>query len=179
MTPMILNKFGMVFLFLTAYIPLFIVMSIKIFKLDNFPLLIILIFALISEISIFIINEVFKRLEKKIDPTDTNIKINETKNRDYIIFIITYLVPFFGISTDFNTLIALFVLFVFIGYIYINTSLFAINPTLMLIWKYNLYNGVIKGENVIIISKLQLKSGLHTLKLINLSKDVYMGVKYE
>lgn len=165
----------MIVLFISAFVPLFLIMAIKAFNCNFETIMFIYILGIISWADIVILSFMLKRLAS-LDYFKNKVTIKETKNNDYIVFIMTYLVPFFGITLDFNTLLAFIVLFTIIGYIYINTSLFTINPTLMLFWKYNLYQGVINENNVFIITKNQLKNGLHELKLIKLSNDVYMGV---
>lgn len=165
----------MVVLFISAYIPLFLIMSIIVFNTDNITLIFIGILTVICCFVIGILNHSLKRLNRLKDGQYTEVKITETRNNDYVVFIMTYLVPFFGININLNTILAMFILFLIIGYIYINTSLFTINPTLMLIWKYNLYQGIIKEKNVFILTKNKLNNGSHTIKLIKISDNAYLA----
>lgn len=172
---MIFSLKGMVVLFISAYIPLFLIMSIIVFNTDNITLIFIGILTVICCFVIGILNHSLKRLNRLKDGQYTEVKITETRNNDYVVFIMTYLVPFFGININLNTILAMFILFLIIGYIYINTSLFTINPTLMLIWKYNLYQGIIKEKNVFILTKNKLNNGSHTIKLIKISDNAYLA----
>lgn len=171
---MLFSKKGMILLFISAYIPLFLVLSIKIISSEEITLYFILILTLISCFTIKKIDRAFKRIERLNKSFSTEIKVEQEKNEDYIFFIMTYLVPFFGIDMNLNTILAMLVLFLIIGYIYIHSSLFTVNPTLKLIWQYNLYQGVINDKKVIILSKKKLNNGSNRANLVKLSEDVFL-----
>lgn len=189
---MIFNKTGMIIFFLSAYIPVFLLISIVYFLYDYYLfvtskitfdcniILLIFILLIVSIAVISILHFILKRLNGLIkkDSFETEVKITETNNNDYIIFILTYLVPFLNV-TDIKTFLGFLVVFVLIGYLYITTSLFTINPTLKILWKYNLYKGINNDINITIITKNKITNGLHSFKLINLSDNVYMGVLNE
>lgn len=177
---MILNWRGMIWLYISAYTPLFAVLIIKILSWDIFQdpyglvLITILLLIFISIASLLFVNSFLKRAQE-LDAHWEEVKINQTKNEDYVIFIMTYLIPFFGIEINISTLAALLLLFIIIGYIYINSSLFSVNPVLNIIWGYNIYSGILYEQPVTILSKSKFRIGENDIKVISLAANIYLS----
>jgi len=152
-------------------------MSIRFISFEFLSLLILFIVALICWLTIFLVNRVVKILENDLKPSSATININELKNSEYLTFIITYLVPFMGINMDLRLIIALFGFFIFLGLIYLRTSLFCINPLLNLIWEYNIYEMTIGQKKSYMLTKCHLPNGQHDLNVLKLNEEVYLGVK--
>ena len=99
----------------------------------------------------------------------------ESKNSEYLAFIVVYLVPFFGFTLDLQLFIALLVFFIFFGLIYVRTSLFCINPLLNLLWNYNIYEININNTKAFLLTKNEFTSGNQFENIKKITKEVYWG----
>ncbi|HNR43607.1 MAG TPA: hypothetical protein PKH80_00430 [Methanofastidiosum sp.] len=111
---------------------------------------------------------------ERIVPSLEEVEINELKNSEYLTFIITYIVPFFGFEFNYQTTLSSIILFIIIGCIYIESPLFCINPLLKIIFKYNLYDITFDNKKGYLLSKCNLKLKKQKIKIKNLSYNVYM-----
>jgi len=140
---------------------------------------ILLIIALFFEFTIFYVNYVLNTIETQLRPSIEVLNVNELKNSEYLTFIITYLVPFMGITMDIQLILALLMFFIFLGLIYMKTSLFCINPLLNLIWHYNVYEITIHNKNAFLLTKCPISYGNQRLQLMKLNEEVYIGINDE
>lgn len=118
--------------------------------------------------------------------TNPPYKIEAIKNQnyEYLIFITTYIIPLICMDlTKIRYVIALAILLIFIGIIFIKMDLYCANPTLALMG-YRLYRADISGvdapDGVILISKDRLLKNTH-IKWIPIEKYVWIAkeIKYE
>lgn len=95
----------------------------------------------------------------KIAPHNEEIEIIAEKNSEILNFIVTYILPLclplVDINGDLmlNSIISLTILLLLIYYLYIDTSLFCINPLLKIIFNYNVYEVEIDNNNYFLLSK--------------------------
>jgi len=164
-----LNKFSKFLLFCLAYLPLIISLTIKSF----FSLYIIVGIFIFSLIVILLVRQIIKTI-KTIVPSQEKIRIIEFKNSEFLTFIFTYLLPFFGFDTDIRTLISFLIIFFIIGYIYVDTSLFCINPLLKIFFGYNIYEISIGNKRGYLLSKSKLSYKEYSLKIRRLEYNIYM-----
>lgn len=106
-----------------------------------------------------------------------NIIECESQDYEYLTFLATYIIPFFGFSfTEIGRLLAYAVLLVVIGIIFVKTEKYYANPTLAVfgyrIYKVTLTDGTDEYKSVVAITKGKLSSG-NTVKFKNLSENVF------
>jgi len=114
-----LNKISKMVLFLLAYLPLFVSVAIKSFFSFRTIIIIFIISVLIIGLAFLLLNSI-----KTIVPSNEDIRIIELRNSEYLSFIVTYLVPFFGFNADIPTIVSLAIIILIIAFIYMDTSLF-------------------------------------------------------
>lgn len=139
---------------LFAYLPLFAVIAIR--NLDFLHSLFLGYMKIdIPKIHLFIgvlifftcLYYVFKRLVRKIlskieslAPREIEVQIKSEKNTEMLGFLLTYIVPFcITFENGLYDLFAFCMLFILLLYVYIETSLFCINPLLNYSFGYNIY----------------------------------------
>ncbi len=107
-------------------------------------------------------------------------EISECQNSNYehLTFLTTYIVPLICFNlTSTRYLIALFILLIVIGCIYVKTDMFYANPSLALlgysVYKVNYFDKT--GEkNIILISRDKVKKGDY-IKYIQIDSSIYYG----
>lgn len=184
--PTILRKIDLskLILFLSAYIPLFIIISIKYFlkliynikipylKL-NIPIPIIPIIILITTLILFYY---FKKIiNNSKSETEKFFNVDRVDEKNDII--LTYLVPYFFSFITINSyeefLCCIFI-FLIIFMIYINSEILYINP-LFILSGYNFYKIYSKNTNILLISKIDVNRRLgKKIGVKQISTKVYM-----
>lgn len=144
-------------LFLTSYIPLFVLLILRqvkqnqnVLNFGGFNSESIKLFCTTFYLSLFLsiliiygflgLHFFLKNLQTQIHDGD-KVKITEVenKNTDAIAYISTYIVPFiFSDTKDFFDLVSILIVLVFIYFIYTRSSMIVINPILNT--KYTVYN---------------------------------------
>lgn len=174
---MLLSKFSMFLLFILAYIPLIVFMCIRFFSTEDWSLLLLLLITIGILFTIYFVNRLVNIIETDLKPSVMNLEVVELKNSEYLTFIVTYLVPFMGITMDIQVILALIGFFIFLGLIYLRTSLFCINPLLNLIWNYNIYEITIRRKKAFLLTKCHVSYGNQELQIMKLNEEVYLGIK--
>jgi len=159
-----LNVISKLILFYFAYLPLFVILTINNFNLHNQYLYILVTLILILGI---ILPFILFRTIKSIAPRNEEMEIKSTKNSEYLSFLVTYMTPFLITPSNINELISFLILFTIIIYLYIDTSLFCVNPLLKILYKYNIYEVSLANRTYFLLSK---KS--HSNETISLSVKV-------
>jgi len=144
-----LNKFSKIILFYFAYLPLFSILIINNIE-DTKTMLITLISAII--VGFILVFLLFKTI-KSIVPSEEKIIITEFKNSEYLSFLVTYILPFLVDLTSIRIIISFSILLILVAYLYMDTSLFCINPLLKLFFKFNLYQVKMGDKKYYLISK--------------------------
>lgn len=167
------TNFTKIIFFILAYIPLIGFISIEFIPLKKKPILILIIgISVILILVTYILNKA-----ENIKGNLETISVIENKNSEYMAFLITYLVPFFGFTLNLRSIIALLTFFIFLGYFYIKSPIFCINPLLNLFWGYNIYEITIGDERALLLTKCNFISGNLELELADLKNGVYLGQK--
>ena len=175
------NWRGKLLFFVVSYSPLILALLIKyalsvsIWNIYRIIFIVVLLAFLI--ICILLIKSLLDD-QASDNPYEENCKIKESSNSDYSLFIMSYLIPFFSINLTFNDVIPTLFIMVFIAYIYIKSSLLAVNPVLNVLG-YNLYKAIKVNENkdIILIFKGKLDCSSCKIRLIKIDDDVFIGVK--
>ncbi len=171
-------------LFLSAYIPLFIIIGIKYFTKIIYYIQIpylgltipIPIIPIIILIIIATLVHYFKSIVKNSkSETEKFFEVNRIDEKNDII--LTYLVPYFfsfvSISSAEELLCCIFILII-IFMIYINSEILYINP-LFIFSGYNFYKIYSKNTNILLISKIDVNRRLgKKIGAKQLSTKVYM-----
>lgn len=121
-------------------------------------------------ISIVLVLNIVKQSQKRADEIIV-IKSFENENSNNLTYLLTYIIPFLAISiTNWNDIIIQIVLFIFIGFLYMNSNMLQINPTLNLLG-YKLYKIVDIDNNryfLITKNKVFIKKKLKVYKEDNM-----------
>lgn len=191
-----LKKTSLFVLFITSYIPLFILLILRQLKqnedilhfnginkdsilcfLENFWLTIIL--SLLSICGLIGVKILFYNLNRAIDNGDLVKIIDvENKNSETIAYISTYIVPFMFSDTK-NTIdiISILIILFLIFLIYINTDMIIINPILNI--KYSLYQieytRKSKKRKGLLISKKRYIEMDTEIKINQITRNIYYG----
>lgn len=179
-----LNILIKIFLFLTAYYPLFLILSVQnsklIEKLFNIGIFRIefkdfndsFIYGLVFGILFFILLKVFIKCQNKSNTSQYKVVKIKDMSHETLNYILTYLIAFLSLKlNDPKDIISILILLFIIGIIYINSNLLYINPFLQLL-NYSIYELTIKKEitekSIVIIAILQ-NNKLIKNKYINIS----------
>lgn len=189
-----LNILIKIFLFLTAYYPLFLILFIQnsklIDKIFEDGILSIkwidfndsLIYGLIIGLVFFILLKLFIKFQNKSNTSQFRvIKIKDISHETFN-YILTYLIAFLSLKLDDpKEIISILILLFIIGVIYVNSNLLYINPFLQLL-NYSIYELTIKKDmsekSKVIIAILQnnkiIKNEYINISLVNEGfKNIY------
>lgn len=187
LNPMIILKnidLAKLILFLSAYIPLFIIIGIKYFlKLiynikipyleTSIPIPIVPIIILIVVTTLYHYFKIIINNSKS--ETEKFFEVNRIDEKNDII--LTYLVPYFFSFISINSLeefLCCIFIFLIIFMIYINSEILYINP-LLIFSGYNFYKIYSKNTNILLISKIDVNRRLgKKIAAKQLSTKVYM-----
>lgn len=189
-----LNIFIKIFLFLTAYYPLFLILFIqnsnlidKIFKEGissikwmNFNDS--LIYGLIIGLIFFILLKIFIKFQSKSNTSQFRVIKIKDVSHETLNYILTYLIAFLSLKlNDPKDIISILILLFIIGIIYVNSNLLYINPFLQLL-NYSIYELTIKKDmaekSIVIIAILPnnkiIKNEYINISLVNEGfKNIY------
>lgn len=164
-------------LFLSAYLPLFLILAIKNWY-NVTATLIVLAVGLYSFIWFLVI------WIRKRETTDTFRVFNvENKSKDALTYLVPYIISFIGFDMNkWQDLTALFVLLVILFVVYVNTDLLYINPLLTL-FNYQMYGievgkvaaGCDKKWEITVLSPDKIRTG-DDLNVRDLSDNVFLGM---
>lgn len=124
-----------ILLFLSSYVPLTLIFFVL--WIDTNPIIatIALIIGAVSLIALVY----FIRKVDTIAGTSVQVKKNQRRNDDAMSYIFSYIIPFLAIpSTDWRHAIALLIFFLMLGFLYVNSNMIHVNPTLNLL-RYHVY----------------------------------------
>lgn len=130
-----LNYISKIILFYFAYLPLFIILTINNIS-DGKTIL--FISALLVIIGFGLVCTILKLISEVV-PSQEKFEILENKNSEYLGFLVTYILPFLVSFSTINQIFSFSLLMLLVAYLYIDTSLFCVNPFLKLFFKYNIY----------------------------------------
>ena len=140
-------------LFYFAYLPLFIILTIN--NISDNRTLITIVLCLVT--SSFLLVYLLLRAIKDITPSIEKIEIKDIKNSEYLSFIVTYVIPFLVELSGIRQIISFVILLLIIAYLYVDTSLFCINPSLKIFFRYNVYDAHLNNRKYYLLSKQSYK----------------------
>lgn len=144
-----INKFSKLILFYFAYLPLFIILTIN--NVSSLKILFIsmIVLALIGFSSVSLLLSTVQ----SVTPREEKVNLVQSKNSEYLGFLVTYILPFVISFSNVREIISFALLFVLIGTLYTETSLFAVNPLLKIFYGYNIYEVSLTGNRYFLLSK--------------------------
>jgi len=165
-----LRSYVKILLFLSSYIPLFVVLLL----LHHTNKVFVIVMFVIIAVTLGTLLLLFKASEMEGDYPPDKITEPDNINEIGLEYIITYIFPFLFMNfSDPSVLLSLLIMFFVIGYIYINSDLIYMNPMLNL-FGYNIYKCNTELRNITIISKRDIEE-IKKNKIIQLSDNVYLG----
>ena len=167
-----LNKISKMILFYFAYLPLFIILTINNIS-DNRTLIVIVLFLVTSS---FLLVYLLLSAIKDVTPSIEKIKIEDIKNSEYLGFIVTYVIPFLVELSGIRQIISFVILLLIIAYLYVDTSLFCINPLLKIFFRYNVYDAHLNNQRYYLLSK-QSYNRIETITIHIKRLDKYILVE--
>lgn len=156
-------------LFLTSYIPLYIIIAVL---NHSIPVVLVsfFIFAVVVLILFFLIYYVIGRTSGDYLGVDRVDNINSIN----IEYLVTYFLPFLNVSfTNPFSLLAMFIVFFIIGFIYVNSDMLYTNPTLNLLG-FSVFKCGVKDDYVVIISR-KGKGELSQSSVVKIGSKLYIG----
>jgi hypothetical protein len=164
-------------LFLSAYLPLFLILAIKNWYSVTATLIVICV-AIYSSVWFLVI-----WIRKKETSDSFRVFSVENKSKDALTYLVPYIISFIGFEMNkWQDLTALFVLLLILFIVYVNSDLLYINPLLAL-FNYQVY-GVEVGKIADICDKKWMITVLSSdkihvgddLKVRDLSDNVFLGM---
>lgn len=143
-----IREYVKVFLFLSSYAPLFVILAIKNYSNENLVFAMLVLILIPNFILVFII-------KKATTMSGDYYVITELENKSdqFLEYIIAYIIPFLGFNFDLlSDLIVVSMLFALMGFLYIKNDLVYMNPTMNLMG-YSLYRIRSDKKTIMIISK--------------------------
>lgn len=169
-------------LFVHSYLPLLLI--IFILKIDNkvfsLTLMVIILIAMI------IFTKFLNSPSRKKPSSELEIQSVNKSGTEVLNYFATYIIPFIILSFDgiedlmkVNTIIALFIMFLILGILYISSNLYYINPILSMFYDVSVCR-LTDGKEVIIISskrkKIEIKTTVFMREIID---DIYLFIDDE
>ncbi|MHA1285195.1 MAG: hypothetical protein ACTSQP_22070 [Promethearchaeota archaeon] len=167
-----LRNWVKLFLFISAYTPLFIILIVKYIELMSICFWIFIILLFFANMILYLI------LKKAKKWTRIRITVQKSENRtaDSLNYVIAYIIPF--IDFNFNKwqdIFSITILMSIIFIIYINSNLIFVNPILQLIG-YKIHNiEDINNRKYIIISKKSKFLKDEEIYIKNITNDIYLS----
>lgn len=163
-----INKFSKFIFFYLAYLPLFIILLVL-----NMDLSWSLLYVSLGVIAFCLL--LFFPLLKSINslaPSEEEIDILSNNNSEILGFIFTYIFPFLITFANINSIIAFAILIMMVFLIYVQTSIFSVNPLLNLLFGYSIYEVRHKNKKYFLLSRNRYSSGKFNIRIKQLDLEV-------
>jgi len=164
------NTFARLILFLSSYIPLWVIFAIITLRTMRVVSIIFMVLAVLSLAGTLI----FLRLAQRFEGIQMAAGVIRRKDSDTMSYIASYIIPFAATAFDkTEQVIALGVFLVVLCAVYINSGMIHINPLLSLMG-YNLYEiEDADGNPYFLVSKRNLRRG-DTVRAIDLANNIFL-----
>lgn len=163
-----INKFSKFAFFYLAYLPLIMILLILNMDLSQ-KLAYLLIGSVILCFLIFL--PLFWSI-KSLSPSREEIEVVSNNNSEVLGFIFTYIFPFLITFTNINSILAFSILIIMVFLIYIETSLFSVNPLLKIVFGYNIYEIKSGDKRLFLLSKKKYFGGKIKINVKQLDSEV-------
>lgn len=164
------NAFTRLVLFLSSYIPLWVIFAVVTWQEKR---TLALSFGAVAVLS-FIGAVLYLRLVQHLAGIDMSVGIIRRKDSDTMSYIASYIIPFAATPFDkIDQIIALAIFLVVLCAVYINSSMIHVNPLLSLMG-YNLYEiEDAEGNLYFLMSKRNLRRG-EVVRGIDLANNIFL-----
>ena len=164
------NAFARFILFLSSYIPLWVIFALVTMHGRRTFAIIFIVIAVLSLIGTLI----FLRLAQRFTGLDMTVGVIRRRDSETMSYIASYIIPFAATPFDKPEQIAALVVFlVVLCSVYVNSGMIHINPLLSLMG-YNLYEiEDSDGNPYFLMSRRTLRRG-DTVRAIDLANDIFM-----
>ena len=174
-----LNNIGKFIWFIVAYSPLFSALLIKFCFAPDYGCFIKIIVLIVGIIILAIFLKLFLKIlnyNKDINPRPERCEIIQSKNSEYVLFVVSYLIPFYNINFTLGDIIPTIFMLGIIGFLYVRTPLFVVNPILNLL-NYNIYyvKKYYEKNEIFLISRQKLVLDYYNIKLVSLGENIYIS----
>lgn len=162
--------FARVLLFLSSYVPLSAMLVLLFWSKSPIVAVISGIAAILGVTGMLLYLRVLSRLES----TPTKIVDCHSRGGEVMSYIVTYIIPFVAVAfSEWQQAVALAVFFVILGFLYVNSDMIHINPTLNFLG-YRLYEVTLEGGSVYcLLARGRIEKG-RTLQLIPVGDDILL-----
>jgi len=174
-----LTNFFKLFLFISSYSPLYLIVALSIYPYEDFNIysiiedkvaltvyIILIVLFILSFIPILYINKC------ELNSTIVGERVSR-KNEEILSYLVTYIVPLLAIDLkEKSTLLTNGILFILIGYLYVKSNLIHVNITFLL-FGWNTYEDelgrvIISKENPDYFNRIKIGgNNIHVRKLAN------------
>ncbi|WP_319506463.1 hypothetical protein [uncultured Methanolobus sp.] len=131
----------------------------------------------LSLILYFIFKYMVRTILDKVEtlvPRDIEVQIKSEKNTEMLGFLLTYIVPFcITFENGLYDLFAFCMLFILLLYVYIDTSLFCINPLLNYCFGYNIYEIEMHDRNSFMLTTKKHRNTREKVKVYKITDDLW------
>ncbi|MFJ5788895.1 hypothetical protein ACIP9G_02310 [Lysinibacillus sp. NPDC093197] len=171
------------FLFISSYSPLYLIVALSIYPYDRFSINSIIqdkvtLTVYIILIVLFILSFLPILYIKKCELNSTIVGERVSKkNEEILSYLVTYIVPLLAIDiTEKSTLVTNGILFMLIGYLYVKSNLIHVNITFLL-FGWNTYEDelgrvLISKENPDYFNRMKISG--HNLHVRKLANNIYL-----
>jgi hypothetical protein len=158
-------------LFLSSYTPLFLIMAIK-YGMAHHYFGVGMLGLSVASVGILLY---YLKVAATFGVDDVVVDKISGKDTEAMSYIVTYLIPFLDIKIDEpSNFIALFLLFVVVGVLYVHSNLIYINPTLNIL-NYHLFEVEIQGgKTSALLSKRGFVERGSTIRVISLGDQIFL-----
>lgn len=164
------NLFGRLLLFLTSYFPMLLIAAILLCPKHMWIALISLLLGLVGVVGVLI----YLHNVQKIAPHTVKISSHQRRDSDTVSYFVTYLLTFLAVPMEgWERIVAFFVFFALLGFIYVNSNLLHVNPMLNILG-YRIYEVDYDGEaSQILICHHRITKG-DAVRVIRVDEDILL-----
>ncbi|HLO02593.1 MAG TPA: anti-phage protein KwaA [Symbiobacteriaceae bacterium] len=175
-----LRKYVKIFLFISSYTPLFLILLIKDLNVAPTCLTDVFLHPAVAVSMLvglgaanFLLWRLFRTV-KRLQRKSLQVAEVESRNAEALNYLATYVIPFLGIDLgSVRDIISILLVFVVMATLYIRSNLLHTNPVLSQLGFHIYEVSVSGGDRVVLITRSRVKPGT-TVKVVHFSDNVYL-----
>jgi hypothetical protein len=161
------------FLFFSSYLPLVPVFCLLYWDAQPRRSVILLVAGLVV---LALVSVYLKLVVPKINTVPVRVREVQARDIDTMSYIAAYILPFLTFTLDsWKQILAIVFTFAIFGFLYVNSSMISINPTLNLLFRYHLYDIVVEGkedEHFFLLSHRKRLPGSTLMEVVDLGVGI-------
>ena len=168
------NLLGRSLLCLSSYFPMLLIAAILVCTKHIWIAVVCLLLGLVGVLGVLI----YIHNAQRIAPKTITVAGHQRRDSDIVSYFVTYLLTFLAVPMEgWERIIAFFVFFALLGFIYVNSNLLHVNPMLNILG-YRIYELVVDGEaSQILICHHRIAKG-EKIRVIEVDEDIFLE-KYD